>query len=83
MKTDAERDATAHSCCGEHHHDQAISIASAESRQPRKKYFCPMCEGVESDTPGSCPKCGMALRAQSCFPRAEENHLHLPDASAD
>ncbi|MES2476897.1 MAG: heavy metal-binding domain-containing protein, partial [Verrucomicrobiota bacterium] len=25
------------------------------------KYFCPMCPGVESDTPGDCPKCGMAL----------------------
>ena len=30
-------------------------------RRALKKYFCPMCEGVESDTPGSCPKCGMAL----------------------
>ncbi len=25
------------------------------------KYFCPMCEGVVSDQPGDCPKCGMAL----------------------
>jgi P-type Cu+ transporter len=25
------------------------------------QYFCPMCEGVESDKPGSCPKCGMTL----------------------
>jgi Cu+-exporting ATPase len=25
------------------------------------KYFCPMCEGVASDTPGDCPMCGMAL----------------------
>jgi Cu+-exporting ATPase len=25
------------------------------------KYFCPMCPGVESDRPGDCPKCGMAL----------------------
>ncbi len=25
------------------------------------KYFCPMCPGVESDTPSDCPKCGMAL----------------------
>ena len=25
------------------------------------KYFCPMCDGVESDKPGDCPKCGMAL----------------------
>jgi Cu+-exporting ATPase len=24
-------------------------------------YFCPMCPGVESDRPGACPKCGMAL----------------------
>src|SRR6187397_373756 len=28
---------------------------------PAAKYFCPMCAGVESDKPGSCPKCGMAL----------------------
>ncbi len=35
--------------------------AKAGGRPRAKKYFCPMCEGVESDTPGSCPKCGMAL----------------------
>ncbi|NUM77686.1 HAD-IC family P-type ATPase, partial [candidate division KSB1 bacterium] len=28
---------------------------------PAAKYFCPMCDGVESDEPGDCPKCGMAL----------------------
>ncbi|MGH7454043.1 MAG: heavy metal-binding domain-containing protein, partial [bacterium] len=28
---------------------------------PSAKYFCPMCPGVESDEPGDCPKCGMAL----------------------
>ena len=67
MKTDAERDSTAHSCCGSHHHDHAISVAAAESRQPRKKYFCPMCEGVESDTPGSCSKCGMTLERNPAF----------------
>jgi len=27
------------------------------------KYYCPMCDGVESDRPGACPKCGMALVA--------------------
>ena len=26
-----------------------------------------MCEGVESDTPGSCPKCGMALERNPVF----------------
>ncbi len=31
------------------------------SRSPKPKYICPMCEGVESDEPGNCPKCGMAL----------------------
>ena len=30
---------------------------------PAAKYFCPMCEGVVSDVPGICPKCGMALEA--------------------
>lgn len=28
---------------------------------PGAKYVCPMCPGVESDKPASCPKCGMAL----------------------
>ena len=26
-------------------------------------YFCPMCPGVESEGPDSCPKCGMALES--------------------
>ena len=34
---------------------------------PKKKYFCPMCAGVESDKPGSCPKCGMALERNPTF----------------
>jgi len=36
------------------------------------RYFCPMCPGVESDQPGDCPKCGMAL---------ERNPTHLGPAS--
>ncbi len=32
----------------------------AAKQQAAGKYFCPMCAGVESDKPGSCPKCGMA-----------------------
>jgi P-type Cu+ transporter len=38
------------------HHEKA-----AAARKAAKKYFCLMCEGVESDTPGSCPKCGMVV----------------------
>lgn len=43
-------------CC---HHDQK----QPEEAVPKhsKEYFCPMCPGVESDKPGHCPKCGMAL----------------------
>ncbi len=32
-------------------------------KEVTKAYFCPMCPGVESDEPGTCPKCGMALEA--------------------
>ncbi|MBI2803976.1 MAG: cadmium-translocating P-type ATPase [Planctomycetes bacterium] len=36
---------------------------SAAGRKASRQYFCPMCAGVESDTPGNCPKCGMALES--------------------
>ena len=67
MKTDAQRDSPADSCCGGRHHEHAITLAAAESRQPGKKYFCPMCKGVESDAPGSCRRCGMALERTPAF----------------
>ena len=60
-----------HSCCHADDHSEAEAKVSAEKRKPAKKYFCPMCEGVESDTPGNCPKCGMAL---------ERNPLHRDPA---
>ncbi|HSP42914.1 MAG TPA: copper-translocating P-type ATPase [Luteolibacter sp.] len=45
------------SCCGGHgHHGHETVKPSAAA-----KYFCPMCPGVESDKPGDCPVCGMAL----------------------
>ena len=44
-----------------------MSVAPVESRQLGKRYFCPMCGGVEGDTPGSCPKCGMALERNPVF----------------
>lgn len=43
------------SCCSHHQHDEVVKASAAA------KYFCPMCPGVESDKPGDCPKCGMAL----------------------
>ncbi|MCL4706462.1 heavy metal translocating P-type ATPase [bacterium] len=43
-----------HACCAE-------DGASPQKTDSTAKYFCPMCEGIESDKPGDCPKCGMAL----------------------
>jgi Cu+-exporting ATPase len=40
-----------------------VAVPSA----PKGKYFCPMCDGVKSDKPGSCPKCGMALERNPTF----------------
>ncbi|MBT4865073.1 MAG: heavy metal translocating P-type ATPase [Planctomycetaceae bacterium] len=40
------------------------SVASP-AKQVAGKYFCPMCEGVTSDTPADCPVCGMALEPTS------------------
>jgi Cu+-exporting ATPase len=67
MKSDAQHDATGNSCCDDHHDERAMSVAAVESRQLRKRYFCPMCGGVESDTSDSCPKCGMALQRNPVF----------------
>ena len=64
--------AAAHSCCGgkpggsdhsqtPHDHSHHSHEHSAVMPSAAAKYFCPMCPGVESDKPGDCPKCGMAL----------------------
>ena len=39
-----------------HHQESA-----PKKQQGSSKYFCPMCRGVESEKPGNCSKCGMAL----------------------
>jgi P-type Cu+ transporter len=46
-----------------HHHAAPVGHAgSASGAKPGAgRWICPMCPGVESDRPGSCPKCGMAL----------------------
>lgn len=41
-------------CCG--HQQDRKSGSSGKAA-----YDCPMCEGVASDQPGDCPRCGMAL----------------------
>jgi P-type Cu+ transporter len=49
------------------HGDVAAHNLAAPSHEAAKKYFCPMCDAVESDTPGTCPKCGMALERNPTF----------------
>jgi len=51
-------------CCSRHNHEKVLPPTAA-------KYFCPMCPGVESDKPGTCPKCGMALERNHAFVEAK------------
>ena len=44
------------SCCHSDHEGHPPANTKSVA-----KYICPMCEGVESDKPGACPKCGMEL----------------------
>jgi Cu+-exporting ATPase len=60
-------DSSGRSCCGGGHHSVGDIEAAAKARKPVSKYFCPMCPGVESDTPGTCPKCGMSLERNPAF----------------
>jgi Cu+-exporting ATPase len=46
--------------------------ARTTQRTGSDRYICPMCEGVESDKPGVCPKCGMALESALPKPRAQK-----------
>ncbi|HZJ17199.1 MAG TPA: heavy metal translocating P-type ATPase [Chthoniobacteraceae bacterium] len=68
-----------HHCCSSAHDEGESSGASAVQPSPAARYFCPMCPGVESDRPGDCPKCGMALEAKSVSAGAEEEDSELRD----
>ena len=48
-----------HTCCHHHGHGEA---ATADRRSTSAEYICACCPGVESDEPGNCPHCGMALQ---------------------
>jgi len=42
------------------------------------KYFCPMCEGVESGEPGDCPKCGMDLERNPAYKDKDSSQWTCP-----
>ena len=49
------------------HHGHHKMEGEAVTPSTTAKYFCPMCEGIESDKPGDCPKCGMALERNPAY----------------
>lgn len=64
----AERDGETYYFCCEQCRDKFLrgDGGSREASEDgtgtgQAEYVCPMCEGVASDKPGECPKCGMSL----------------------
>ena len=47
-------------------HIAAVSLAA-------RAYYCRICEGVVSDKPGDCPKCGLGLRAMTANAGPEDD----------
>ncbi|MGE0609061.1 MAG: heavy metal translocating P-type ATPase [Pirellulales bacterium] len=65
-----------HDCCrGEGSHQ----ASTANRPKPTSAYYCPMCPGVESDQPGSCPICGMALEPTRPTAGGGEDDAELRD----
>src|SRR5690606_1492639 len=58
----------------DHHHHASV----APSKIPAGAYYCPMCEGVVSDKPGTCPRCGMALERAPGAPAARKTIYVCP-----
>ena len=56
--------------CGHGGHDHAATPPAAA------RYYCPMCDGVESDEPGTCPKCGMALERNPAYRPAPQRTIY-------
>ena len=54
-KTEPHETGSRRRCCGGGEEKESVSP------KPKSAHYCPMCPGVESDKPGDCPKCGMAL----------------------
>ncbi len=61
-----------HTCEHHGHHPEAVTPSSTAN------YYCPMCPGVESDEPGDCPKCGMALERNPAFAEASRTIWTCP-----
>ncbi|MDD9929366.1 MAG: heavy metal translocating P-type ATPase [Rhodospirillaceae bacterium] len=58
----------AHSCC--HSHNDGAH-GRPPNDVPAGHYFCPMCPGIQQETPGTCSMCGMALEKAGGFQAAK------------
>lgn len=68
----AEKDGKTYYFCCEHCRRKFLGEAPAPAAHQHRPaaggkpaYICPMCPEVESDRPGACPSCGMALEPAS------------------
>jgi Cu+-exporting ATPase len=59
-------------------HCRHNEVKTEKVHKTSKIFFCPMCEGVESDTPGSCPKCGMPLEVGLANDREKKTEYTCP-----
>lgn len=66
--------AHAHAHTHGHEHPQVHTHTVVPSGA--KAWYCPMDPGVESDEPGDCPKCGMALERTPGFASDHDEHDH-------
>jgi len=75
MNSDAKGPADGHACCHENHAKDHSPVTPSKAMG---RYFCPMCEGVESDKPGACPMCGMALERNPSFVETKQTVYTCP-----
>ena len=73
-------------CCGTLHQLVVLNASASPSSTPTAAfssggYFCPMCPGVESDQPGICPVCGMALQPKVVTLESNPDDGELRDMS--
>jgi P-type Cu+ transporter len=62
-----------HACCGHDGHMHAPARPALQRTGTKRVYTCPMHPEIVSDTPGSCPICGMALEPLVASAEEEEN----------
>jgi Cu+-exporting ATPase len=58
---------------------EPAALGTAAAPVPGQRYVCPMDPGVESDRPGACPICGMAL--EPALPSGDAEDPELADMS--